>query len=140
MALLLVRSKPHRRFCDCYVSDFLRAPMQSQRRNKEEKDNHYPNIREKVQSQCAQFFFVQVKAFHKPRSVGVPQSQSGNPIEHSEKYSNHKGAQENVSKENNLFAFHDLLLISDAEIGARLSRPRNLREFVKSMDQFTACE
>jgi hypothetical protein len=111
---------------DCYVSDFLRAPMQSQRRNKEEKDNHYPDIREKVQSQCAQFFFVQVKAFHEPRSIGVPQNQSGNPIEHSEKYSNHKGAQEKVSKDNNLFAFHDPSAISDQAIDVRLFFHRTL--------------
>jgi hypothetical protein len=114
--------------------------MQSQRRNKEEKDNHYPNIREKVQSQRTQIFFVQLKAFHKPWGIGMPQRQGGKPVEKSEEDANHKSAQEKVSKENYLFAFHHPLLISDGEIGARLSRPRNLHEFVKSLYQLTACE
>jgi hypothetical protein len=114
--------------------------MQRQCWHKEEKDNHYPDIRKEVQGECSQFLFIHFKLFHEPRRVGVPQSQSGNPIEHSEEDTNHKGAEEKVSKENDLFAFHYSSFILDGGIGALLSDRRNLREFARSMDQLTACE
>jgi hypothetical protein len=39
--LPLVRSGPFDHFYNCNGSDFLCAPVQSLRRNKKEKDNHY---------------------------------------------------------------------------------------------------
>jgi hypothetical protein len=54
----------------------------------------------------------------------MPQSQGDNPVEQREENSNDKGAQEKVSEENDFFAFHDSLVISDGGIDARLSGPR----------------
>src|SRR5438067_7773730 len=105
--LMLVRFKRPKDAGNCNGSSFLCTPMQSQRRNEEEKDNHYPNVREKIQGECSQFLFIHFKLFHEPWRVGVPRSQSGNPIEHSEKDANRKGAKEKVSKEDDFFAFHD---------------------------------
>jgi hypothetical protein len=70
----------------------------------------------------------------------MPQSQGDNPVEQREEDTNDKGAQEKVSKENDFFAFHGSSFISDGGIDARLSDPRNLREFAKPMYQFRACE
>jgi hypothetical protein len=55
--------------------------MQSQRWDKKEKDNHYPQVCEKVQGKCPQFFFVHLKPFAEPWAIGMPQSHGGNPIE-----------------------------------------------------------
>jgi hypothetical protein len=43
----------------------------------------------------------------------VPQGQGDNPVEQSKENANHKGAQEEVPEENNVFAFHDSSVISD---------------------------
>ncbi len=70
--LILVRFK---RLNDSYNrngSGFLRAPVQGQRRNEEEKDNYYPYVRKKVQSKRTQFFFVEFKSFDKPGGIGMP--------------------------------------------------------------------
>jgi hypothetical protein len=87
--------------------------MQSQRRHEEEKDNHYPHIRKKVQGECPQFLFIQFKLFDEPRSIRVPQHQCKNPIEQREEDANAKGAQEKIPEENDFFAFHNSPLISD---------------------------
>jgi hypothetical protein len=114
--------------------------VQGQGRDKEEKDNHYPNVGKKVQSQCAQIFVVDLKAFHEPWGIGVPQRQRHKPVEKSEEDANHKSAEENVSYENNLFAFHDSLVIRMVE-GMRVYQIlTNLHELVKSLYQLTACE
>jgi hypothetical protein len=79
--LMLVRLK---RLDDTYNSNgsgFLRAPVQRQRWDKKEKDNHYSQVCEKVQDKCPQFFFVHLKPFAEPWAIGMPQSQGGNPIE-----------------------------------------------------------
>jgi len=94
--------------------------VQSQRRDKEEKDNNYPYIREKVQSKRTQFFFGQFKSFNEPGGIGMPQGQRGNPVEEGEEDTNDKGAQEQVPEENDFFAVHDSSVISDGGIGARL--------------------
>src|SRR6184192_2967575 len=52
--LMLVRFKRRKDAGNCNGSSFLCTPMQSQRRNEEEKDNHYPDVREKVQGECSQ--------------------------------------------------------------------------------------
>jgi hypothetical protein len=114
--------------------------MQGQRRNKEEKDNHYPQVRKKVQGQRAQFLFIHFELFGEPWSVGVPQNQGRNPVEQSEENTNHKSAQENVPQQNDLFAVHDSPVVSDGSIDMRLSCQRNLRELMKAMDQLRACE
>jgi hypothetical protein len=114
--------------CNCSGSSFLRAPVQSQRRDQEKKDNYDPYVREKVQSKRTKFFFIKFKSFDQPWNIGMPQSQGDNPVKQREKDSNGKGAQEKVSEENDFFAFHDSSVISDGGIGARLSDPRNLRE------------
>jgi hypothetical protein len=94
--------------------------VQSQRRDKEEKDNYDPYITEKVQSKRTQFFFVYLKLFAEPWAIGVPQGQGDNPVEQGEEDPNAEGTQEQVSEENDLFAFHDSSVISDGGIGARL--------------------
>jgi hypothetical protein len=114
--------------------------VQSQSRDKKEKDNHYPQICEKVQGKRAQFFFVYLKPFTEPWAIGMPQSEGDNPVEQSEEHPNREGAQENVSEENDFFALHGAPVISDGMIAARLSGQRNLREFVVSMDQLRTCE
>jgi hypothetical protein len=114
--------------------------VQSQSRDKKEKDNHYPQICEKVQSKRAQFFFVDFKPFTEPWAVGMPQSESDNPVEQGEEHPNREGAQEKVSEENDFFALHGAPVISDGRMRTRLSGLRNLREFVVSMDQLRACE
>ena len=58
---------------DCNRSGLLRAPVQRQRWDKEEKDNNYPYVREKVQSKRTQFFFVEFKSFNEPGGIGMPQ-------------------------------------------------------------------
>jgi hypothetical protein len=70
----------------------------------------------------------------------MPQGQGHNPVGQGEEDPNSKGTQEKVSKENDLFAFHDSSVISNGGIDARLSGLRNLREFATSMDQFRTCE
>jgi hypothetical protein len=105
---------------DCNRSGLLRAPVQSQRRDKEEKDNYDPYITEKVQSKRTQFFFVYLKLFAEPWAIGVPQGQGDNPVEQGEEDPNGEGTQEQVSEENDFFAFHDSSVISDGGIGARL--------------------
>jgi hypothetical protein len=137
---LLVRLKGVDRGCNRNGSGFLRAPVQSQRWDKEEKDNYYPHVREKVQSKRTQFFFIELKSFDQPRNIGMPQSQGDNPVEQREEDSNDKGAQEKVSEENDFFAVHDSSVISGGGIAARLSSPRNVREFAESMDQLKTCE
>jgi hypothetical protein len=114
--------------------------VQSQRWDQEEKDNYDPYVREKVQRKRTKFFFIKFKSFYQPGNIGMPQGQGDNPVEQREEDSNDKGAQEKVSEENDFFAFHDSSVISDRGIGARLSSPRNLREFAKPMYQFRACE
>ena len=114
--------------------------MQSQRRDQEEKDNYDSYVREKVQSKRTKFVFIKFKSFDQPWNIGMPQNQSDNPVEQREEDTNDKGAQEKVSKENDFFAFHGSSVISDGGIDARLSGPRNLREFAKPMYQFRACE
>ena len=136
----LVRLKRVDRAGTCNRSGFLRAPVQGQRRDKEEKDNYYPYIREKVQSKRTQFFFVELKSFNKPGGIGMPQGYRGNPVEEGEEDTSDKGAQEKVSEENDFFAVHDSSVISDGGIGVRLSSPRNLREFAESMDHLGTCE
>jgi hypothetical protein len=108
---------------NCNGSGFLRAPVQSQRWDKKEKDNHYPQVCEKVQGKRPQFFFVHLKPFAEPWTIGMPQSHGGNPIEEGKENTNSKGTQEKVSEENDFFAFHDSSIISDEGIGARLFGP-----------------
>ena len=79
--LMLVRLKRLDDAYNCNGSGFLRAPVQSQRWDKKEKDNHYPQVCEKVQGKCPQFFFVQLKPFAEPWAIGMPKSHGGNPIE-----------------------------------------------------------
>ena len=114
--------------------------MQSQRRNKKEKDNHYSQICEEVQGKRSQRFFVYVKLFAEPWTVSVPQRQGDNPVEQSKEDPNGEGTQEKVSEEDYFFAFHDPSIISDGRVGARLFGPTNLREFVILMDQLRECE
>jgi hypothetical protein len=102
--------------------------VQSQCRDKKEKDNYDPYVREKVQSKRTQFFFIKFKSFDQPWNIGMPQNQSDNPVEQREENSNDNGAQEKVSEEDDFFAFHVSSVISDGGIDARLSGPRNLRE------------
>jgi hypothetical protein len=124
--LILVRLK---RLKDAYNrngSGFLRAPVQGQRRNEEEKDNYYPYVRKKIQSKRTQFFFVELKSFDKPGGIGMPQGYRCNPVEEGEKDTNDKGTQEQVPEENDLFASHDPLIISHETSGVRLfSRRKN---------------
>jgi hypothetical protein len=126
--LLLVRFNRPDHACNCSGSGFLRAPVQSQRRDQEEKDNYDPHVREKVQRKRTKFFFIKFKSFDQPRNIGMPQSQGDKPVEQREEDTNDKGAQEKVSEENDFFAFHDSSFISDGGIDARLSGPRILRE------------
>jgi hypothetical protein len=102
--------------------------VQSQCRDKKEKDNYDPYVREKVQSKHTQLFFIKFKSFDQPWNIGMPQNQSDNPVEQREENSNDNGAQEKVSEEDDFFAFHVSSVISDGGIDARLSGPRNLRE------------
>jgi hypothetical protein len=118
--LPLVRLECLDRPYDCSRSGLLRAPVQSQRWDKEEKDNYDPYIREKVQSKRTQFFFVEFKSFAEPGAIGVPQGQGDNPVEQGEEDPNSEGTQEQVSEESDFFAFHDSSVISDGGIGARL--------------------
>jgi hypothetical protein len=122
--LLLVRLNRPDHACNCSGSGFLRAPVQSQRRDQEEKDNYDPYVREKIQCKRSKFFFIQLKSFDQPRNIGMPQSQGDNPVEQREENSNDKGAQEKVPEENDFVAFHDSSVISDGGIDARLSGPR----------------
>src|SRR5919204_4096297 len=108
--------------------------MQSQGRDKKEKNNHYPQVSEKIQGKSPQFFFIYFKPFTEPWAVGMPQSQSDNPVKQGEEDSNGKGAQEKVSEKNDFFALHGSSHISNAGTGVRLSSLRNLRELEKSMD------
>jgi hypothetical protein len=71
--LILVRFKRLNGAYHRNGSGFLRAPVQCQRRNEEEKDNYYPCVRKKVQSKRTQFFFVELKSFDKPGGIGMPQ-------------------------------------------------------------------
>lgn len=98
---------PFEHVCDCDKSGFLRAPMQSQRRDKEEKDNHDSYVGKKVQGECAEFLFVQFKPFREPRNVGVPHGQCGNPIKQGEEHTNDEAAQKEISEKNNFFALHN---------------------------------
>src|SRR5437867_4343838 len=66
----------------------------------------------KVQSKRTQFFFVYLKLFAEPGAIGVPQRQGDNPVEQGEKDPNGEGTQEQVSEENDFFAFHDSSVIS----------------------------
>jgi hypothetical protein len=102
--------------------------VQSQRRDQEEKDNYDPYVREKVQRERSKFAFIKIKSFDQPRNIKMPQSQGDNPVEQCEEDSNDRGAQENVSEENDFFAFHDSSVISDGRLDARLSGPGILRE------------
>jgi hypothetical protein len=95
--------------------------VQSQCRDKKEKDNYDPYVREKVQSKRTQFFFIKFKSFDQPWNIGMPQNQSDNPVEQREENSNDNGAQEKVSEEDDFFAFHVSSVTSDARIDARLS-------------------
>jgi hypothetical protein len=121
-------------------SGFPGAPVQSQRRDKKKEDKHHPQVREKVQGEGTQLFFVHLKPLSKPWSITIPQGQGDNPVEQSEEDPNSEGTQEKVSEENDFFALHDSSVISNGGIDARLSGLRNLREFAKSMDQLRTCE
>jgi hypothetical protein len=114
--------------------------VQSQRGNEEEKDNHDSQVCKKVQGKCGEFLFLEFKPMHEQGNVSVPQSQSGNQVKQSEQETNHERPKEKVSEKNNLVVFHDLSVVSNGVVAARLSRPINVREFMKSMGQLTPCE
>jgi hypothetical protein len=138
--LLLVRLNRPDHACNCSGSGFLRAPVQSQRRDQEEKDNYDPYVREKVQSERTKFFFIKFKSFDQPRNIGMPQSQGDNPVEQREEDTNDKGAQEKFLKKM-IFSRSTVLLLFRTQ---GLMRAYPAHEICvnkrKPMYQFKACE
>jgi hypothetical protein len=113
--------------------------VQSERRDKKEKDNHYPQICEKFRVSAPSSFSSSLNR-SEPWARGVPRRHGDDPVEQSEEDTNNKGAQKKVSEENNFFAFHDSSVISDGAIGARLPDTTNPRELLKSVGHLWKCE